>query len=61
MVPELDEARLRVVWQHHVRPLLEEYFTGHPERAAAYELDALRGAGSRRPSGRRRPASTASG
>jgi hypothetical protein len=41
MVPDLDAARLRVVWDHHVRPLLEEYFLGHPERAAAYDLGRL--------------------
>jgi hypothetical protein len=41
MVPDLDAARLRVVWDHHVRPLLEEYFMGHPERAAAYDLARL--------------------
>jgi 5-methylcytosine-specific restriction protein B len=41
MVPDLDRARLCVVWQHHVRPLLEEYFAGHPERAAAYDLERL--------------------
>lgn len=41
MVPELDETRLRVVWEHHVRPLLEEYFAGHPARLEAYELDQL--------------------
>jgi MoxR-like ATPase len=41
MVPDLDAARLRVVWEHHVRPLLEEYFPGHPERAAAYDLERL--------------------
>jgi hypothetical protein len=41
MLPDLDEARLRVVWQHHIRPLLDEYFTGRPERAAAYDLDRL--------------------
>jgi MoxR-like ATPase len=41
MVPELDEARLRVVWQHHVTPLLEEYFAGQPGRAAGYGLDGL--------------------
>ncbi len=34
MVPDLDAARLRVVWEHHVRPLIEEYFPGQPERAA---------------------------
>lgn len=41
MVPDLDEGRLRVVWRHHVRPLLEEYCAGHPERAAAYEPERL--------------------
>jgi hypothetical protein len=41
MVPDLDEARLRAVWRHQVRPLLEEYFAGQPQRAAAYDLDAL--------------------
>jgi hypothetical protein len=41
MVPDLDAARLRVVWEHHVRPLLEEYFLGHPERTAAYDLERL--------------------
>jgi uncharacterized protein (DUF2461 family) len=41
MVGDLDEARLRVVWRHHVRPLLEEHFAGRPERLAAYDLDAL--------------------
>jgi 5-methylcytosine-specific restriction protein B len=41
MVPDLDEQRLRVVWQHHVRPLLEEHFAGRPERLAGYDLDHL--------------------
>jgi hypothetical protein len=41
MVPDLDADRLRVVWEHHVRPLLGEYFPGHPERAAAFDLDRL--------------------
>jgi MoxR-like ATPase/uncharacterized protein (DUF2461 family) len=41
MVPDLDEARLRVVWQHHVRPLLEEYFTSKPGRTSEYDLDRL--------------------
>jgi len=40
-VPELDDAKLRVVWEHHVAPLLAEYFAAHPARAAVYELDAL--------------------
>jgi 5-methylcytosine-specific restriction protein B len=41
MVPDLDETRLRVVWHHQVLPVLEEYFSGHPGRAAAYDLDRL--------------------
>jgi MoxR-like ATPase len=48
MVPELDETRLRVVWQHQVAPLLEEYFAGQPGRAAGYELAKLRGERQRR-------------
>ncbi len=43
MVPDLDEERLAVVWRHHVRPLLEEYFAGHEERVAEYEPHALLG------------------
>ncbi|HXG13140.1 MAG TPA: DUF2461 family protein [Gemmataceae bacterium] len=58
MVPDLDEARLRVVWQHHIRPLLEEYFAGHPERAAGYELDRLLADDPGRP-GRRQRRTTA--
>jgi hypothetical protein len=41
MVPGLDEDRLRVVWQHHVRPLLEEHFAGQTARLADYNYDAL--------------------
>src|SRR5205085_7743406 len=41
MVPHLDEGRLRLIWQHHVRPLLEEHFTGQPQRLAGYEIDTL--------------------
>src|SRR5205085_1943191 len=41
LVRDLDEARLQVVWEHHVRPLLEEYFGGQPGRAAVYELERL--------------------
>ncbi len=48
MVPDLDERRLRVVWQHQVRPLLEEYFAGHPDRLAGYDLDRLQGRNGRK-------------
>jgi hypothetical protein len=41
MVHDLDNVRLRVVWQHHVQPLLAEYFATHPERVGAYDLDVL--------------------
>jgi uncharacterized protein (DUF2461 family) len=39
MVPALDEARLHLIWTHHIRPLLDELYAGRPERAAA--LDSL--------------------
>ena len=38
MIPELDEERLHAVWQHHVWPLLTEYFAANRERLANYEL-----------------------
>ena len=41
MVPDLDEERLRVVWRHHIEPLLTEYLAGQPGRLAAYQLDKL--------------------
>jgi MoxR-like ATPase len=37
MVEGLDEAKLRMVWQHHVRPLLDEAHAGQPGRAASYD------------------------
>jgi 5-methylcytosine-specific restriction enzyme B len=37
MVPHLDEGRLRMIWHHHIRPLLDEVFTGQPGRAAAFD------------------------
>jgi 5-methylcytosine-specific restriction protein B len=58
MVPDLDEARLQVVWRHHVRPLLEEYFAGHAERAAAYEVERLLREGWREPGGAKRKKAT---
>ncbi|HZY86569.1 MAG TPA: AAA family ATPase, partial [Gemmataceae bacterium] len=53
MVPDLDETRLRMVWQHHVRPLLEEHFAGQPGRLTAYDLDGMLDGKPRR-AGRRR-------
>lgn len=48
MAPDLDEERLRIIWHHHVRPVLEEHFTGQPARLAAYDLDELLDGESRR-------------
>jgi hypothetical protein len=41
MVPDLTEERLRVIWDHHVRPVLGEYFSAHPQRISGYELVAM--------------------
>jgi 5-methylcytosine-specific restriction protein B len=54
MVPDLDEARLRMVWQHHVRPLLEEHFAGQAEKLMTYDLDKILEVGARRGDRRRR-------
>ncbi|MBO0700369.1 MAG: DUF2461 family protein, partial [Zavarzinella sp.] len=43
MVPDLTEERLRVIWDHHIRPVLEEYFAVHPQRLAGYDFDVLMG------------------
>lgn len=43
MVPNLDDARLGSVWDHQIRPLLEEYFAGNPARISAYEPERLLG------------------
>jgi hypothetical protein len=54
MVPDLDEARLRIIWQHHVRPLLEEHFAGQAARLINYEIDKLLDDGSQRGERRRK-------
>jgi MoxR-like ATPase/uncharacterized protein (DUF2461 family) len=41
MVDCLDEQRLETIWQHHVRPVLEEQFAARPERLAEYTLERL--------------------
>jgi hypothetical protein len=61
MAPDLDLDRLRVVWEHHVRPLLEEAFAGQPERVAAYELDRLLSGDDAPPSASRRRAGAGRG
>jgi hypothetical protein len=31
--------QLRMVWEHHIRPLLAEYLGHQPQRLARYDLD----------------------
>ncbi|HEY7425709.1 MAG TPA: DUF2461 family protein [Gemmataceae bacterium] len=57
MVPDLDEVRLHMIWQHHVRPLLEEHFAAQPSKLATYDLDKILD-GDRHRSGRRQRAGT---
>jgi hypothetical protein len=45
---KLGEARLRVVRQHHVKPLHDEHFAPHPGLAASYDMDRLLDSDSRR-------------
>lgn len=54
MVPGLDARRLGVVWEHHVRPLLQEHFAGHADRLAEYDLARLLGDGPAEPGRPRR-------
>jgi hypothetical protein len=37
MVPGLTADGLRAVWEHHVRPALEDLFPGRPERVRAFD------------------------
>lgn len=41
MVPELDEARLQMIWDHQVMPQVEEMLAAHPEHLANYEIERL--------------------
>jgi hypothetical protein len=41
MAPQLGEDRLRMIWDHHIRPLLLDYFSQRPERLALYEFERL--------------------
>jgi hypothetical protein len=42
MQPHLDESRLRAIWQHQIRPLLEDHLAAHPGRCIALDLDDYR-------------------
>jgi hypothetical protein len=52
MVPDLDAAKLAAVWEHHIRPLLLDYFGGREDRLAGYTPEKLAGD---RPRPRRKP------
>jgi MoxR-like ATPase len=41
MLPELDDDKLAAVWDHHISPLLNEYFASQPGRAPSYNLSDL--------------------
>lgn len=43
MVPDLDAEKLAAVWEHHVRPLLLDYFGGREDRLAGYTPEKLAG------------------
>jgi 5-methylcytosine-specific restriction enzyme B len=50
MLPQLDDDKLAAVWDHHISPVLSEYFASQPGRAAAYNLsDLLHGRKPKRP------------
>jgi MoxR-like ATPase/uncharacterized protein (DUF2461 family) len=61
MVQDLDETRLRAIWDHHIRPLLEEHFARQPSRLDAYDLDRLLRGELRRPERRKRRPAGATG
>lgn len=41
MQSPLDEARVRLIWEHSILPTLEEYFYRQPDKLKAYSLDEL--------------------
>jgi 5-methylcytosine-specific restriction endonuclease McrBC GTP-binding regulatory subunit McrB len=41
MVPDLDAEKFAAVWEHHVRPLLMDYFGGREERLSGYTPEKL--------------------
>jgi uncharacterized protein (DUF2461 family) len=44
MREDLDEVRLRLIWDHSITPTLEEYFYRQPDRLQAYRLVTLKAA-----------------
>ena len=43
MKPDLDDNKVRMIWEHNVRPYVEEHLHGEHERIAEFDLDWLLG------------------
>ena len=43
MKPNLDADKVRLIWEHNVRPYIEEHLHGEHDRLAEFDLDRLRG------------------
>ena len=43
MREELDERKVRRIWDHAVLPYIEEHLFGAPDRLRKFQLDSLRG------------------
>jgi len=43
MRKDLDEEKLRLIWEHSVLPTLEEYFFQRLEKLEEFKLERLRG------------------
>jgi hypothetical protein len=54
MVPSLDEERLRDIWEHQIRPLLDDYALLQPGRLVPPKFDELLGGDRRVPASRKR-------
>ena len=42
MRPGLNDEQVRLIWEHNVRPYVEEQLYGQQERLAEFDLDTLR-------------------
>ena len=43
MKGDLEDDKVRLIWEHNVRPYVEEHLYGEQERIAEFDLDRLRG------------------
>ena len=42
MKRDLDDDMVRLIWEHNVRPYVEEHLYGEHDRRAEFDLDRLR-------------------